>query len=141
MAYKGSGEVKNLPQGYLDGGYFKNVNGKEVLKVEYIIDYSRKISNILSDCDATKNKSTQLRKYYDFCIRIKSLLKSNKDKYELVESELKKVIYHVQYANKRGTVTKEFVNFIEKNVNNIKNAEDFYAFITHFESIIAYLKK
>lgn len=127
-----------FPQDYLKNGYFSDEE-KNKLKCEFIVEYPKHIVSNLKERD--KNKSSQLRKYYDFVVRIKDTLKYNNKSFEDVLPEIKKLDYYVSYAETRGKVSKYFVDFIKQNLNNIKTKEDFFAFATHFEAIIAYLPK
>lgn len=136
---KGQKPEPIFPNGYLDGGYFEDKE-KKILKSEYIVEYSKHIAESLSS-DKNKNKSTQLRKYYEFAIRIKDTLKYNIKTFEEVKSEINKLAPSSSYAKTKGNVTDCFVDFIKKNLENIKTEEDFFAFATHFEAIIAYLPK
>ena len=125
-----------FPEGYLEEGYFED-ESKKTLKSEYIVKYPKYIVKNLKDGD--KNKSNQLRKYYDFVVRIKDTLKYDIKTFDEVYPEIKKLDYHSSYAKTRGKVTEYFVDFIKKNLQNINTKEDFFAFATHFEAIIAYL--
>lgn len=127
-----------FPTDYLKNGYFEDEN-KKIIICEYIVEYPKHIVKNLMHKD--KNKSSQLRKYYDYVIRIKESLKYNIKSFEEVIGDIKKLDYYVTYAETRGKVTNYFVEFIKQNLKNINTKEDFFAFATHFEAIIAYLPK
>lgn len=127
-----------FPEGYLKKGYFED-NDKKVLICDYIVEYPKHIVRNLED--KNKNKSSQLRKYYDYVVRIKDSLKYNRKEFEEVLGDIKRLDYYVSYAKTRGKVTDYFVNFIRKNLENVNTKEEFFAFATHFEAIIAYLPK
>ena len=74
-------------------------------------------------------------------MRIKDSLKYNRKEFEEVLGDIKRLDYYVSYAKTRGKVTDYFVNFIRKNLENVNTKEEFFAFATHFEAIIAYLPK
>lgn len=137
-----SNEPKRLPEGYLVGGYYyqPDESDKPVLRKEYILGYPVKIAGSLAEKDRNLNKSSQIRKYYDYCIRIRDLISSGR-KYEEVESEFYRLANFVSYAESRKLVTPLFVEFIEKNIENIHNNEDFNAFVKHFEAVVAHLKE
>lgn len=128
-----------FPEKYLEGGYFED-DEKKILKVEYITKYSEKIAKDLQ-VGKDLNKSSQLRKYYDFVVRIKDRLKYNTFSFKELLPEINRLNGYVTYAEGRKKVSKYFVNFISKNTQSIKTQEDFKAFATHFEAIIAYLPK
>lgn len=139
MAIFNNNNEATFPSGYLQGGYFEDKD-KKILKKEYIVDYPQHIvKNLKGGKDL--NKSTQLRKYYDFTIRIKEALKYNYKTFDEVYSEINKLNGYVSYAETRSKVSSYFVDFIKKNLKVINTKEDFFAFTTHFEAIIAYLPK
>ena len=130
----------SLPEGYLKGGYFEPAAEGErpALRKEYIVGYPEKIAKALEDRE--KNKSAQLRKFYDYCIRIRDMLERGQSFREL-ESEFCRLAAFAKYAESRGKVSGLFVEFIQKNVDAVQSKEEFYAFVKHFEAVIAYIKK
>lgn len=129
-----------LPAGYLQGGYFEpgHDGGKPVLRKEYIVGYPEQIARALEDRD--KNKSSQLRRFYDYCIRIRSMQERGRA-FEQVQAEFCRLVPFADYAQTRNTVTPLFVDFIRKNVQAVRNADDLYAFVKHFEAVVAHIKK
>lgn len=129
-----------LPEGYLKGGYFKPAeeDGRPALRREYIIEYPKEIAGALDDRE--KNKSTQLRKFYDYCIRIRDMLDRGQT-FEEVESDFCRLAPFAKNAESRNRVNSLFVDFILKNVDAVTSKEEFYAFLKHFEAVIAYIKK
>lgn len=127
-----------FPKDYLKGGYFKD-SSKKTLRCEYVVEYPKHIVENLKFKD--KNKSSQLRKFYDYVIRIKDTIKYDTKTFDEVITEINKLDYYASYAETRGKVTKYFVDFIKENLKNINGKEDFLAFSTHFEAVIAYLPK
>ena len=137
-----------LPEGYLKEGYFNNNQSEKTLKVEYILKYPKEIVEILQkEQRRGKNKTTQIRKYYNFCMRLKTRVGNSYTKekqvlsFEKLKVELESLKYFVYDAHKRDKVTSVFKEFIEKNVDAIKDNEDFLAFVKHFEAVMAYLPK
>ena len=132
---------KALPDGYLSGGYFLpgKAGEKPVMKKEYIIGYPGQIAAALTERDRNLNKSSQLRKYYDYCIRIRDLMHMGYT-FPEVESEFCRVSNFVAYAKSRNLVTQVFVDFIDRNIAAIHNGDDFSAFLKHFEAVVAHLK-
>ena len=143
----GASANEELPDGYLDGGYYKEVNGEKVLKKEYIVKYPTEIVELLKvrdDKGRVKpdiNKRSQIRKFYEYALAAQGLLQRNGNRFEVVEAELNRLIPFADYAKSRGTVSGLFVEFIKKNVTSIHNTSDMTAFIKHFEAIVAYLPK
>lgn len=144
---KGRGNFNNqdrpaLPENYLMGGYFEDPKEKQKLKPDYIIAYARKIARDLdNEGRGNKNKRTQIRKYYDYCLRLQKKMERMNNDFSFVESDFARLIPVVEYAESRARVSQIFVEFIEKNVAAIKDARDLGAYIKHFESVVAYMKK
>lgn len=138
--YQGGWQRPALPEGYLKDGYFQPAAEGErpALRREFIIGYPEKIARALEDRE--KNKSTQLRKFYDYCIRIRDMLDRGQS-FREVESDFCRLLAFVKYAETRGKVSALFVEFIQKNMDMIHSKEEFYAFVKHFEAVIAYIKK
>lgn len=124
-----------LPVGYLDGGYYTKKNDEWVLKKEYIVKFPKEIADALS-LDKNKNKRSQIRKFYEYTLRVQDLLRRKNGEFAIVEAELDRLIPHVKYASNRSTptVTSLFVEFIEQNIEQIKNEKDLIAFVKHFEA-------
>lgn len=132
---------QELPEGYLQGGYYKapsTEGGASILRKEYIVGYPKEIAGALN-WDRDKNKNAQVRKYYDYCIRLRDLMLRGKTFAE-IESDFCRLSIFVDNAEKRGRVSRLFVKFIDKNIENIHTEKDFYAFVKHFEAVIAHLR-
>lgn len=129
-----------LPEGYLAGGYYRQAPGGErVLDERYIIDYPKAIAEGLSDREM--NKSAQLRKFYDYCIRLRDMMAYQGKSFPALRADLDRLIPFAQYAQKRRRVSDLFVRFVEQNVAAIGDEGEFRAFLKHFEALIAYLPK
>lgn len=148
--YESSGNASaniHLPKGYLEGGYYKEVNGEKVLQKEYIVKYPQEIVELLTVRDergrvkSDINKRSQIRKFYEYALAVQGLLQRKDNNFEVVEAELNRLIPFADYAKSRGTVSDLFVEFINKNVTNIHSTSDLTAFTKHFEAIVAYLPK
>ena len=111
------------------------------------MDYSKEIAGKLADRNewekpgTPQNKRSQIRKFYEYVLRIQGLLRRKNNNFGAVEAELKRLIPYVDYAVSRGTVSELFQKFINKNIMAIHNVEGLNAFVKHFESIVAYLPK
>ena len=134
-------EKFELPAGYLEGGYFLDSEQKKLRK-EYITDFARKIAADLErDGGLQKNNKTQIRKFYEYGLRIKMMLQRCDNDISWVEAPIAEYISKVAYAKNRGLVTDLYEQFIVKNVKAIETTADFYAFMKHFEAIVAFMKK
>lgn len=136
---------RRLPDGYaedLQSGYFYIPKGSEkpVMKPNFILGYPKKIADALSEWDKKKNKSSQIRRYYDFCVRIRDLMDAGHS-YEEMEAEFCRLVPLVDYAKSRDLVTDVFVNFIYRNIDAIDSIEAFHAFVKHFEAVVAHMKQ
>ena len=134
-----------LPDGYaedLQSGYFYIPKGSEkpVMKPNFILGYPKKIADALSEWDRNKNKSSQIRRYYDFCVRIRDLMDAGHT-YAETEAEVCRLVPLVEYAKSRNLVTDVFVDFISRNIDAVYTVEDFHAFVKHFEAVVAHMKQ
>lgn len=131
-----------FPEGYLENGYFKVVDGRDCLKPEYIVEYPQKIADTLEmDGNNNQNKQSQIRKFYEYLLQVQEKLRRSDSRFEVIEADFVELIPFVKYAKERKRVTQFFVDFIKKNVQTVKNERDFHAFVKHFEAVIAFLKK
>ena len=137
--YDNRNAVQELPNGYLEKGYYED-DEKKIMRVEYIVQYPKEIVDQLKK-DRNKNKSSQLRRYYEFVIRIKDRLRQSGTTFDEMKSEIGRLIPFAEYAVTRGKVSAYFQKFINKNINSIRDERDFMAFAKHFEAIIANLPK
>lgn len=154
MAYNGGGgwngsqgqrdgyqrQEPKLPKDYLSGGYFEpgREGEKPSLRRDYIVGHPEDIAEGLEDRE--RNKSTQLRKFYDYAIRIRDML-GRGISFREVRSDFCRLLVFADYARSRNRVSPLFVDFIRQNVEAVENEQDFYAFLKHFEAVIAHLKK
>ncbi len=133
---------KRLPSGYLSGGYYEGDGQNRHMKKEYIVQYSKQIADDLSDDGrGKKNKRSQIRKFYEYTIQVRELVRRKDNCFAVAEAELNRLIPFVRYAESRDTVSELFGEFIEKNVKAVHDVEDLDAFLKHFEAIVAYLPK
>ncbi len=132
--------MPELPTGYLTGGYFETVDGKKYVKTDYIIRYPKTLAGLLQQEGNKLNKSSQLRKFYDFCVRLESILAKH-DSFKEIEASFVQIVPYVNNAKTRGLVSYLFVQFVEKNVALVKDKQSFSAFMKHFEALIAYMPK
>ena len=135
---------QNLPEGYLKDGYFDIVKGdrdSKKLKRELILNVAQKISIDIGNA-RPELKGSQLRKYYDYSVNINEKLKKLNGSFDMVESDVAKLKIFVADGLTKKKIPKIFYDFISKNVEMIKNADDFNkGFIEHFQAVVAYYKK
>ena len=89
-------------------------------------------------------KITQIRGFYNTVVKLNRKVNGNlKDSVDFDEVKPDLVMLK-SYANNKfenGYVSKDFVSYIEKNVNRVHDKKDLKAFKTHFEAIIGYMPK
>lgn len=130
-----------LPQNYLEGGYFDFIeqNGKKVpkLKKTLVLDTASEIAKSFGKVKPSLKK-TQLRKFYDYSVNMLEKLRLCNN-YDLIETDVFKLVQFAADARSRDNIPKIFYDFIEKNIKNIKNENDFKkGFIEHFQAVVAY---
>ena len=90
-----------------------------------------------------KETKTQIRKFYNEVKLLEKKLKDSSDKEEeflkilpLIKMIKAKVAYAVGRENAK--ISQSFKDFLFKSIDEIKDKEDFEAFVLHFESVIGY---
>lgn len=132
--------VEPIPGEYWTLPYYLDEEKKKIKK-EFISEYPEKLAgNLGRQGGKDANKKTQVRKYYDYCIRVSQKLKRCDNDYSYVEADVEELLPKVQYAKSRKVVTDLFVDFIKKNIERIHDERDFRAFLKHFEAVIAFMK-
>ncbi len=134
--------MEDFWEGYqkeLKDGYFKYIDDRKSLKPEFIVEYPRKIALQLKD--SRRNKLSQLWKFYDYARRIQDSLRQNGERLDIRYAQLCKLQPAVNYAKGKDIITQAFKDFIDCNVDSIRDDEDLHAFIEHFQSVIAYLPR
>ncbi len=130
-----------LPEGYLTGGYYLDPE-KEKLKKEYITKYPKSIAKSLEhDGGKEANKRSQIRKFYEYLLRVDRKMHLKDNDYSMVEADLEALVPFVSYAGKRKLVSRLFQQFIEENVRAVRDEKDMRAFVKHFEALVAFTKK
>lgn len=87
------------------------------------------------------NKPTQIRKFYDEVLRFNSIIKTNPEEFDNVLPYLKMLNAKAAYAvGRKNLVSVKFKQFISESLSQIKDKDDFNAFVGLFESFIGYYK-
>jgi hypothetical protein len=96
--------LEELPKGYFDHGDF--------IKKEFVVEYPKELVKIFSK-NYSLNKSSQIRKYFDFCRKVEGLFRVKRD-FNYVKSELPKLIPHVYNAlnKKQPLVSRHTCNVV-----------------------------
>jgi len=131
---------------------------KKIVKKDLFSDYAHEIAKNLAKKEEYRTKSgkkrfrtntlSQIRKFYDDLLRIKMSIQLKRNGLERSKEEneefIRKLPYikmmkaKVSYALSRDKITKDFYDFINENVDYIKDIDDFFTFCNLFEAIIAY---
>lgn len=132
---------QSLPPNYLVGGYYHDTEKKK-LKKEYIIEYPKQIAEALDkEGGREKNKRSQIRKFYDYLLRVEQKMWIDENNFSEIEADLAGLEPYAFYAKTRRLVTQIFVSFIEENVAAIQDEKDIRAFVRHFEAVMAFTTK
>ena len=132
----------------------KKVIKKDLLSKEaeeLVKSWRKKIFKNGKKMDEKDNPTlTQVRRFYNDVLSLKHKVDSFNDQekgenFKYILPYVKMLKAKVAYAKGRGHVNKEFKEFIDKYVDTINDIDDFEAFCTFFEAIVAfsplYLKK
>ncbi len=132
-------EEPGLPEGYLKDGYFNDTPTGKAIKTSLMMKTAKDIAEGLNS-GRTQLKKSQLRKYYDYCKNLQDKMQLKSVGYEVIRPGFVKLLGHATNALNKSTplVPRLFVAFVERNVNAVKDADDFNAFVEHFEMIVAY---
>lgn len=87
-----------------------------------------------------KNKSTQIRKFFNEILRLKQKLIGEKMDWEDIAPYVNMLIAKTAYSKGRGHVTKCFLNMIKTCIQQINNKEEYLIFSDFFESFVAFYK-
>ncbi len=121
----------------LEQGYFSE-DGH--ILPEFLEKYPVYLAKVFSG-DSNVNKSTQVRKFFDYCRKTEGIYKIKKDVKE-VNTDLLKLKSHINNAanKKPPLVSKQFVSFLECNISQAIKGESHFlkGFMVHFEAVIGY---
>lgn len=138
---RGGWDTAALPEGYLQGGYYSDPE-KAKLKKEYIVEYPKALANAFElDGGRDTNKRSQIRKFYEYLLRVDRQMRLQDNNFSLIEANLAELLPHVTYAGKRRVVSNLFIKFIEANLAAVHDEKDMRAFVKHFEAVVAFTKK
>jgi hypothetical protein len=122
----------------LSNGYFIK---DDFIKKEFVLDYAKELASEFTKNEGV-NKPTQIRKYFDYCDKVNGIYKV-KHNFLYVQSELPKVVAHLNNALKKGLISNDFVTFLERNIDLaiIEERNFVKGFIPHFEAVIGFSQK
>lgn len=134
-------QLSGLPKEYIEiieAGYFGESN---CLKDELILEWPQKLSTLFSG-NKDQNKSSQVRKYYDYCKQQEGRLLLGTS-FMVVRTKLLELIPLTESARTKGHISGEFHDFLTLNLTKAAESQsDFQqGFLPHFQSLIAYTVK
>lgn len=132
-----SGSIKTnqgIPINYLKDGYFDKNN---CLHENLLTTTAEQIASAFS-CSYPKLKNHQLRRFYQHARAAENRLNMTHD-WPCVNGDIKKLKAFVAEAKGKGKVSEVFYEFININIDNIKDEKSFLqGFLEHFQAIVAY---
>jgi len=122
--------------------YFLDVEKKQVNPM-YVDKYAKKLAEYFAD-GWPKTKITQIRGFFNTVVKVNRKMNGNlmepiDIKEVLANLARLKAIVNRKYEDRY--VSRDFQEFIVKNVDCIKDGKDLKAFKMHFEAIVGYMKK
>ena len=88
-----------------------------------------------------KNKSTQLRKYYDVIFNLNQRAKMTASNWNAILAQLHRQLALVHYAKGRNLVTDTFVKMMDELIKAVNNREDLQIITDFLESFMAFYKE
>lgn len=88
-----------------------------------------------------KNKSTQLRKYYDVIFNLNQRAKITKENWNATLAQLHRQLALVHYAKGRKLVTDSFVSMMDELIKAVEKREDLQVITDFLEAFMAYYKE
>ncbi|HLA36396.1 MAG TPA: type III-A CRISPR-associated protein Csm2 [Rhodocyclaceae bacterium] len=90
--------------------------------------------------DSGKNKSTQIRRFYDELVSWQDRIGVDAEKFKQYEAFVKMLNAKAAYAKGRNLVTQDFVDWFRDCVNQVNSPKSLYHFRLHFEAMLGFLK-
>ncbi|WP_186443196.1 type III-A CRISPR-associated protein Csm2 [Desulfobotulus alkaliphilus] len=87
-----------------------------------------------------KNKSSQIRKFYDELVRLADEVRHAPERWPLIEPRVHMLVAKAAYASGRGLVSDGFRGFIQDGATSVSNPEELQIWKDYFESIIGFFK-
>lgn len=112
------------------GGYFSPTKN---LKAEYLDQWADKLGTLFGREKLNKH---QLRAFFNEVKRMQTLYGGSYG--EPLRNRLLTLKAQAHLRQERRTIPKAFQEFIDANVQKVKDTESFKAFVQHFEAVLAY---
>ncbi|MCC6657597.1 MAG: type III-A CRISPR-associated protein Csm2 [Rhodocyclaceae bacterium] len=89
---------------------------------------------------SNKNKSTQIRRFYDELVGWQERIAGDDEKFKQYEAFIRMLNAKVAYAKGRGLVGDEFERWFRECIKSTPNAQALDHFRLHFEAVLGFLK-
>jgi CRISPR-associated protein Csm2 len=89
------------------------------------------------DSNKSKNKRSQLRRFYDEIIRLNTMAQANKD-WNTILPLVHMIIAKTVYAKGRNLVTDSFVEMLKSGIEQIHDKEDLQVFANFLEAFMGF---
>ena len=100
-------------------------------------EFAQKIN---AEARGTMNKGTQLRKFFDEILRLKTLAQVPGADWNLILPQVHMVIAKTAYAKGRKLVSQSFVDHVRAGIEQIETEEDLRVFCNHMEAFMGFYK-
>lgn len=90
--------------------------------------------------DSGKNKSTQIRRFYDELVGWHDRIGGDEDKFNQYIAFIRMLNAKAAYAEGRSLVTKDFVDWFKNCINQVDSPKTLRNFKLHFEALLGFLK-
>lgn len=90
--------------------------------------------------DTRKNKSTQLRRFFDEVIKLNTRAQARDADWDLILPYVHMIVAKTAYAKGRDLVTDSFVNLMREGISQVKVKEDLRVFTSFLEAFMGFYK-
>jgi CRISPR-associated protein Csm2 len=115
---------------------------KKLLDPELFSTKAEQLAKSIGDEDKRKNKSTQLRRFFDEINRLNTQAQTDTENlnWNMILPRVHMVVAKTAYAQGRNLVTPSFVNLVKESINQIKEKDDLQVFANFLESFMGFYK-
>lgn len=114
----------------------------KLLDPELFSTRAEQLAKSIGTEDEKKNKSTQLRRFFDEINRLNTQAQTDTENlnWHMILPRVHMVVAKTAYAQGRNLVTASFVNLLKESINQIKEKDDLQVFANFFESFMGFYK-
>lgn len=98
------------------------------------------VAKIVADCGREKNKSTQLRRFYDELVMWEEKVRQSPEKFDEYLPFIRMLKAKAAYAEGRKLVDGAFVDLLEQTINQIDGVESLHTAKLFFEAFLGFYK-